>query len=183
MYHYTLNSYFSVPVLKHYKIFLPGYHLHQCMAVHPTHDGLPNLEGFTKEHIIDKIEHVKRLCTKVEILVDYVNSELYAMHIPSDAYYAWKTLWDVHRICMKLCRKYTEFEIDSIDSAMNDSLQCVREVKIMLTHLSFCSLYNPRENITAASLHVMLRLLNSYGHKMEAFLHHIENTHRHVEAE
>ena len=168
----------------HYKMFLPGYSLHECMQLYPTFNGMENLDGYTKEYMCVKIETFTRLCWKVGELVNMVNNELYSMHIPSDTCDAWNLLRDAHRICHLMCIKYTELLSDVGSNSPNeDTLECVKEIKCMLGHLKYCSLYNPRDNISPISINLLSRILTSTAGDMESYLNHIEETHRNVQAE
>lgn len=160
---------------RHDQYFLPGYTLHQAVELHPTYDGDSNLYGFTMEILMDKIELVKRMCTKVGILIVDVNDQLYHLQNCRHAGLAWYLMKAVYGICMKLCRKYTEYTPSVQDPCeITDTLECVNEIKVMLEHLKFCSLYNPRENIKAASLDLWCRLLNKCGQSMEKHIYFIE---------
>ena len=113
-----------------------------------------------------------------------VNSELYSMEIPHDCGLAWYMMKAVHGLCTKMCRKYTEFDTDSPESkAMEDTLECVCEVKAMLDHLKYCARYNPRETIKPCSINMMMHFMRKCCDSMESFLRHIEETHRNIEAE
>ena len=168
----------------HNKIFIPGYDLHQCLMVYPTYNGLPNMDDCTVEYLIDKIETFERSCWKKGELISMVNSELYSMEIPHDCGWAWYIMKAVHGLCKKMCRKYTNFDTESPESkAMEDTLECVHEVKAILEHLKYCSRYNPRENITGFTINMMLRLLRKAIDTMESFLRHVEEHHRNIQAE
>ena len=160
---------------RHDQYFLEGYTFHQAVELHPTFDGESNLYGFTEEILMDKIELSKRMCCKVAILISDVNDQLYDIQNERHAGLAWYLMKAVFGICMKLSRKYTEY-IPSVQDAceITDTLECVKEIKVMLEHLKFCSLYNPRENITAASLDLWCRLLQKCGQSMEKHLYFIE---------
>ena len=140
--------------------------------------------GYNQEYLYHKIETFKRFCWRVGELVNMVNDELYAMHIPKDACIAWGLLWTVHSICLKLCKKYTNFDHETaILPEKDDSLECIREIKCMIAHLKIASLHNPQENITAKSINLMTRLFARCSSVMEKYLKYIEDTHRNVEAE
>ena len=133
---------------------------------------------------MDKIQLVKRLSCKLRDLVKCVNDEFYYMYIPNDARLAWVLLKAVCGICIKLCKKYTDY-IPSVDDAceITDTSEIVQEVRVMLEHLKFCALHNPRENIKALSLDLWCRLFHKCVSKLESYLLHIESTHRNVQAE
>ena len=124
------------------------------------------------------------MCWQAGELIDMVNSELYSMEIQRDCGRAWYLMKAVFSLCRKMCLKYTNFNKDSpgID-AIDNTLDCVREVKRMLRHLKYCSLRNPRDNLTGAKLNFMMRLMQKAVKTMKSFLHHIERTHRNVQAE
>ena len=52
-------------------------------------------------------------------------------------------------------------------------LECVREIKLMLEHIKFASLHNPRENIKATTLDMWVRLFNKCGSTMENHINYI----------
>ena len=115
---------------------------------------------------MEKIQLVKRLSCNLHDLVQSVNEEFYYMYIPNDARLAWVLLKAVCGICIKLSKKYTEY-IPSVQDAceITYASELVQEVRVMLEHLTFCSLHNPRENIKATSLDLWCRLLtNVYQH-------------------
>ena len=85
-------SYYSFLRLKHYKVFLPGYTLHQAMEIHPTYNGQPNTDNCCHEYLFSKIETAERICSKLGEQVHMVNNELYDMHIPSDMLNGWKIM-------------------------------------------------------------------------------------------
>ena len=168
----------------HHKIFIPGYDLHQCLQVYPTYNGLPNTDDCTQEYLIDKIESFERFCWQIGELIDMVNSELYSMQIPHDCGMAWHRMKAVFGLCKKMCLKYTDFDIEAVGSlGMEDTLECVWEVKCMLSHLKFCACHNPTENITPLSINAMMHVFRKVKDTMQSFLRHIETTHRNVEAE
>ena len=140
--------------------------------------------GFTQEYLLHKIEAIERMCRKTSELMTMLNDELYAMHIPHHALMAWNMLQTVHSICRKLCLKYTNFSHDTESSTANvDSLQCVKETQAMLLSINYCIWNNPKENIKAASLNLIGRLLKRSYLVIEAYLAMIERTHRNVQAE
>ena len=176
--YYTLSR---IPSTKHHRVFLPGYHLHQCLEVTTTYNGLPNFDGFTEEYLFTKIDSFKRLCWKVGEQVKMVNSELYSMHLPKDSGMAWQLILTIFSICTKLCRKYTNFNTEAPERMeLTCTLEYVQEIKCMLAHLKYCSLYNPLENITAKSLNLMSRLMRKSADAMDSFLKYVEATHRTV---
>ena len=101
------------------------------------------------------------------------------MYIPNDARLAWVLLKAVCGICIKLCKKYTEY-IPSIEDAckITDTSELVQEVRVMLEHLTFCSLHNPCENIKASSLDLWCRLFDKCVSTLQHYLVYIESTHR-----
>ena len=169
---------------RHDQYFLPGYTLHQVLELHPTFNGEPNIAGYSEEILMDKIQLVERLSCKLRDLVKCVNDEFYYMYIPNDARLAWVLLKAVCGICIKLCKKYTDY-IPSVDDAceITDTSEIVHEVRVMLEHLKFCALHNPHENIKASSLELWCRLFHKCVSKLESYLLHIESTHRNVQAE
>ena len=160
---------------RHDQYFLPGYSLHEAVELHPTFDGEENLDGFTQEILMDKIQLVKRCCWKVGELVVTVNEQLYDMRNNKDAGLAWYLLKAVYGICMKLSRKYTQYEPSVQDPCeLRDTLECVNEIKLMLEHVKFSALHNPRENIKAKTLDMWVRLLNKSSSTMEKHINYIE---------
>ena len=159
---------------RHDQYFLPGYSLHEAVELHPTFDGEENLDGFTEEILMDKIKFVKRCCWKVGELVVMVNDQLYDMRNERDAGLAWHLLKAVYGICMKICRKNTEYEPNVDDTCeLKNTLECVREIKLMLEHIKFASLHNPRENIKATTLDMWVRLFNKCGSTMENHINYV----------
>ena len=106
------------------------------------------------------------------------------MYIPNDARLAWVLLKAVCGICIKLCKKYTDY-IPCIEDAceITDTSEIVVEVRVMLEHLKFCTLHNPRKNIKASSLDLWCSLFHKCVSKLESYLLHTESTHRNVQAE
>ena len=153
------------------------------MEIHPTFNGKPNLEDCCHEYLISKIQMVDGLCCKVGTLINLVNNEMYDMHIPTDVLRSWKLMQAVHGICKKICLRYTEYIPESNSKAEVDSLECQREIRKMLHIIEYCSLHNPRDNITAKSLDLITRLFTKCGHTMEHHLERIRTTHRNVQAE
>ena len=96
----------------------------------------------------------------------------------------WVLLKAVCGICIKLCKKYTEY-IPSVEDAceITDTSKLVQEVQVMLEHLTFCSLHNPRKNIKASSLDLWCRLFDKCVLTLQRYLVYIECTHRNVQAE
>ena len=173
-----------VQYLTHNKLFIPGYDLHECLQVYPTYNGLLNSDGCTQEYLIHKIEAFERMAWKAGELIDIVNTELYSMKVEHDCGVAWDMMKELHGLCKKMCRKYTEFDTDCPQSkAMQDTLQCVCEVKAMLEHLKFCARHNPRDTVKPASINVMMRLLRKSIDTMESFLQHVWTSHPNTEAE
>ena len=106
------------------------------------------------------------------------------MYIPNDARLVWVLLKAVCGICIKLCKKYTDY-IPSIEDAckITDTSEIVQKVRVMLEHLKFCALHNLCINIKASSLDLWCRLFHKCVSKLESYLVHIESTHRNVQAE
>ena len=109
-----------------------------------------------------------------------VNEELYSMHIPSDVLSGCKLMQAVHGICLKLCRRYTNYPTGDTSEAQRDSLVCERQVKAMLSHIGHAVWNNPRDNIKVGSMHLMLKLFQRCSNAMQNYLKHIEETHRNV---
>ena len=85
-------------------------------------------------------------------------------------------------VCSKLCKKYTEFDTQHPDrDKLTSTWEYFIEIRSMLAHLKYCSLYNPRNTISAASLNIMSRLLASLAYQMEKFLKYVQYTHRNVQ--
>ena len=100
------------------------------------------------------------------------------------------TCWMDGKLCKlfmasvkKLARRYTEYPVDLAIKGQFDSLECEREIMAMLCHLKFCSFNNPRENITAKSLDLLVWLLNRCSRAIDVYLDWIWSTHRNVQAE
>ena len=106
------------------------------------------------------------------------------MQIPHDCGLAWSLMKTVYCLCRKMAIKYTECQVlPGGDLDLDNTLDCVREVKGMLEHLKYCSRHNPRDNITPSSLNLMMRLMRKAKDTMQSFLRYIERTHRNVAAE
>ena len=117
-------------------------------------------------------------------MVKMVNDELYSMHIPHDSATAWKLILSVYGIVTKLARKYTEFDMEHPDrDKLTSTLEYLQEINTMLRHLKYCSMHNPRDNITALSLNMMTRLFRRCCDTMEKYLKYIEDTHQNVQGE
>ena len=168
----------------HDQHFLPGYTLHQAVELHPTFNGEPNVAGYSQEILMDKIQLVKQLSCNLHDLVQSINEEFYYMYIPNDVRLAWVLLKAVCGLCIKLCKKYTEY-IPSLEDActITDTSEIVQEVRVMLEHLTFCSLHNPHKNIKASSLDLWCRLFDKCVSTLQCYLVYIESTHRNVQAE
>ena len=110
---------------------LPGFTLEQCRAVNKTYDGEPNLDGFLKERLIDKVLTLARLCAKLTEYAYMVNEELYSMHIPHHVLLGWDGLQAVRMICVKFAVRCTPLRPTDpqLDLADTDSLACVRQTK------------------------------------------------------
>ena len=107
---------------------------------------------------------------KLRDLVKCVNDEFYYMYIPNGARLAWVLLKAVCGICIKLCKKYTDY-IPSVEDAckITDTSEIVQEVQVMLEHLKFCALHNPRKNIKASSLDLWCRLFHKCVSKLKSY--------------
>ena len=104
-----------------------------------------------------------------------VNDQLYDMQNERDAGLAWHLLKAVYGICMQICRKNTEYEPNVHDTCeLKNTLECVREIKLMLEHIKFTSLHTPRENIKAATLDMWVRLFNKCGSTMEHHINYVQ---------
>ena len=150
------------------------------MQIHPTYDGKPNTDECCHEYLIDKIEFIKRTCWKLSELIHMVNEELYSMHIPSDVLSGWKIMQAVHGICLKLCRRYTDYPQGDTSEAETNSLVCECQVKAMLSHIADAAWNNPMDNIKVSSMHLMLKLFQRCSNAMQNYLKHIEEMHCNV---
>ena len=85
---------------------------------------------------------------------------------------------------LNCAKKYTDY-IPSVEDAceITDTSEIVQEVRVMLEHLKFCALHNPRENIKVSSLDLWCRLFHKCVSNLESYLVHIESTHRNVQPE
>ena len=144
------------------KKFLPGYELYNCLGIFDTFDGKPNLDGYIKEFLVDKVELLHRVSRNIRVVTEWLNDKLYYTYIPRHVLLGFNGLQAVRSICVKLALRYTDFQPspDAIEAAERNSLNCIRQTRLALRHIDYCVVYNPRENIKPSSMDFMYRLLN-----------------------
>ena len=161
-----------------------GYDKELCLQTYPTYNNLRNVHGYREEYILDKIETIDKLCSRVGSFLEFVNDELYHMHIDKDASLGWRILLAVHSICFKLCTRYSTYT-PLVDNSMqmNSTLQYVNESKLLLKKIKYASRWNERRNLNPKKLNLIIFLLQKSYVGCDKYLQFIALTHRNIEAE
>ena len=149
------------------------------------YDGKPNLDGYVMEFLVDKVETIRLASRKVRHATEFLNDTLYYTYIPHHVRLGWNGLQAVRSICVKLALRYTDFNptVAATFYAETNTLHCIRQIRLALRHINYCTVYNPRDNIKPSSLDLMSRLLRRCGRVIENFNVYIIETNEYVQAE